>query len=240
MACYLTAQVASGAVRFKIADQAGNESYSPAYGEVVASPTPTEEPSRTPEATPPVSATPTTEVPPADLPDLVVEKLAVTPEESLGSGQVTVTVTIRNEGLSDAESGFWVELFIDPETTPKLNSTIVGEAEGVLWYVPGLPSGDTTTLGLDEADERYTNFSGQLPAGRHQFYVYVDAYNTEGQVGLVAEGDESNNLLGPLVVETGQGSPDGGSEPSSPGPGGVVSMLIKRLGELLRLLRERL
>jgi hypothetical protein len=240
MACYLTAQVTSGAVRFKIADQAGNESYSPAYGEVVASPTPTEEPSTTPEATPQVSPTPTEVVPPSDLPDLVVEKLAVTPEESLGSGQVTVTVTIRNEGLSDARSGFWVELFMDPETTPTLNSTIVGEAEGVLWYVPGLLAGEAVSLGLGEADERYTNFSGQLPPGRHQFYVYVDAYNTEGQVGLVAEGDESNNLLGPLVVETGQGSPDGGSEPSSPGSGNVVSLLIQRLAELLRLLRERL
>lgn len=239
-ACYLSAQVASGAVRFKIADQAGNESYSPAYGEIVASPTPVDEPSTTPEATPPSSATPTEGVPPTDLPDLVVEKLAVTPEESLESGQVTVTVTIRNEGLSDAESGFWVELFIDPETTPTLNSTIVGEAEGVLWYVPSLPAGDTTSLGLDEADERYTNFSGRLPAGRHEFYVYVDAYNTEGQVGLVAEGDESNNLLGPLVVETGQGSPDDSTEPSTPGPGGVVSLLIRRLEELLRLLRERL
>jgi hypothetical protein len=56
----------------------------------------------------------------------------------------------------------------------------------------------------------------------------------------VAEADESNNLLGPLVVEIAQGSPDGTTEPSNSRPGEVLRALIRRLEELLVLLRERL
>jgi hypothetical protein len=239
-ACYLTADVTEGAVRFQIADQAGNQSYSPAYGEVVASPTPVGTPSGSPTAAPPATATPTAEAPPATLPDLVVGKLVMTPDGDLESGPMTVTVTIRNEGLTDASDGFWVELFVDPEVSPSVNSVAVGESEGVLWYVPSLEAGSTMSLSLEDADDRYSSFDGRLSIGRHEFYVYVDAYNTEGEVGLVAEADESNNLLGPLVVEIAQGSPDGTTEPSNSRPGEVLRALMRRLEELLVLLRERL
>lgn len=237
-ACYLTAEVPAGAVRFKIADQAGNESYSPTYGEVVASPTPVDTPGVPPVAT----VTPTEELPPASLPDLVVDKLVVTPAEDLGSEPVTVTVsvTIRNDALSDATNGFWVELFVDPEVVPAVNSVVAAHTGGALWYVPALPAGSAVSLSLEEADQRYSTFSGCLSTGRHEFYVYIDAYNTEGEVGLVAEGDESNNLLGPLVVETGSGSNEKTTEPTRSGPGEVVARLIKRLEEFLNLLRERL
>jgi hypothetical protein len=237
-ACYLTAEVPTGAVRFKIADQAGNESFSPAYGEIVASPTPISTPGVPPSATP----TPTEELPPVSLPDLVVDRLVVTPAENLGSDPVTVTVsaTIRNEGLSDAMTGFWVELFVDPDTVPAVNSVVASDTGGALWYVPALSAGNVVSLSLEEADQRYSSFSGSLSTGRHQFYVYVDAYNTEGEVGLVAEADESNNLLGPLVVETGSGPSEEASEPGRSGPAEMVARLIKRLEELLNLLRERL
>jgi hypothetical protein len=239
-ACYLTADVPEGAVRFQIADQAGNQSYSPAYGEVVASPTPVETPSGSPTEAPPATATPTAEAPLDTLPDLVVGKLVMTPERDLESGPMTVTVTIRNDGVSDTGNGFWVELFVDPEKTPSVNSVAVGESEGALWYVPALAAGSTTSLSLEDADDRYSSFDGRLSIGRHELYVYVDAYNTEGEVGLVAEADESNNLLGPLVVEIAQGSPDGTTEPSKSGPGEVLRALMRRLDELFTLLRERL
>ncbi len=237
-ACYLMAEVPAGAVRFEIADQAGNESYSPTYGEIVASPTPAGTPGVPPAATP----TPTGESLPATLPDLVVDRLVVTPANDLVSEPVTVTVsaTIRNESLFDATTGFWVELFVDPGTVPVVNSVGALDTGGALWYVPALAGGSTVSLSLEEADQRYSSFSGVLSTGRHQFYVYVDAYNTEGEVGLIAEADESNNLLGPLVVETGSGPGEEPDEPSRSGPGELVARFIKRLEELLNLLRERL
>jgi hypothetical protein len=237
-ACYLTVEVPAGAVRFKIADQAGNESYSPTYGEIVASPTPVGTPGVPPAATP----TPTEESVPDTLPDLVVDKLVVTPADDLGSEPVTVTVSvmIRNDSLFDVTTGFWVELFVDPDTVPTVNSVGALDTGGALWYVSALAAGSTAALSLEEADQRYTSFSGVLSTGRHKVYVYVDAYNTEGEVGLVAEADETNNLLGPLIVETGPGAGEGPDEPAQSGPAELVARLIKRFEEFLNLLRERL
>jgi hypothetical protein len=107
--CYLLAEVPEGAVRFEIADRAGNEAYSPAYGEVVAPPTPESTPESSPQPVPEPTATPGGHVPPAELPDLVVGNVVVAPQGGLGTTPVTVTVTIRNDGAADVADGFWVE-----------------------------------------------------------------------------------------------------------------------------------
>ncbi|HUS70763.1 MAG TPA: N-acetylmuramoyl-L-alanine amidase [Anaerolineae bacterium] len=230
--CYLVAEVSEGAVRFKIADRAGNEAYSPAYGEVVAPPTPESTPETSPQPVPQPTATPGGQVAPAELPDLVVGSVVVTPQGGLGATPVTVTVTLRNDGVADVADGFWVEFFVDPRTAPAINSVVGAEGHGVLWYVPSLAAGESRTLSLEGADARYTSFDGRLSAGNHNLYVYVDAYHTEGEVGLVVESDESNNLMGPLVVEVGEPS-DGGAS----GPAEFIRLLIGRLEELLRVLR---
>jgi hypothetical protein len=229
--CYLLAEVPEGALRFKIADRARNEAYSQAYGEVVAPPT-AETPETSPQPVPEPTATPGGQVPPAELPDLVVGNVVVTPEEGLGATPVTVTVTIRNDGVANATDGFWVEFFVDPRTAPAINSVVGQEGHGILWYVPSLDAGESRTLSLDGADARYTSFDGRLGTGNHNLYVYVDAYHTEGEVGLVVESDESNNLMGPLVVEVGEPSNGGASSPAE-----FIRLLIERLEELLRVLR---
>jgi len=239
-ACYLQVEVPAGAVRFKILDRAGNEAYSPTYGEVVTSPTPERTPPTDGQSTPEPTATPDEEAPSVDLPDLVVDKVVIAPQASLGSAPLTVTVTIRNDGSVEVANGFWVGLSVDPATPPTVNSVAVLEGQGALWYVPRLNAHESRTLSMKDLDDRYSTFSGRLSEGRHELYVYVDAYNMEGEVGLVAESDESNNLLGPLVVEVGGQSDDGGSEPEPSGPGEFLRQLIQRLEGFLRMFRERL
>ena len=199
---------------------------------LVASPTP----ETTPLSSPQPSAVPTGAVPPVAMPDLVVESVSVAPQQDLAAHQVTLTITIRNDGSVEAANGFWVELFIDPPKVPTVNTVFVPEGHGALWYVPRLAAGETLTLSLEEMDDRYSNFVGRFSAGRHELYVYVDAYNTEGEVGLVAEADEGNNLHGPLILEVGAGSHDG-SEPAKSGPSELLWLVIRRLEQFLRALR---
>jgi hypothetical protein len=232
--CYLLAELPEGALRFKIADRAGNEAYSPAYGEVVAPSTPEGTPVSSPQPVPQPTASPGGQVPPAELPDLVVASVVVTPQGGLGATPVTVTVTIRNDGVADVADGFWVEFFVDPRTAPTINSVAGPEGHGALWYVSGMGAGESEILSLEGADARYTTFDGRLGEGNHNLYVYVDAYHTEGEVGLVLESDESNNLMGPLEVQVGEPS-DGGAF----GPAEFLRLLVVRLEELLRVLRQQ-
>ncbi|MDH4207599.1 MAG: N-acetylmuramoyl-L-alanine amidase, partial [Anaerolineae bacterium] len=237
--CYLEAVVEESAVRFGVADRVGNEAYSPAYGELVATPTPEDLPQGTPAPPPSPEATPTGAVPSPDLPDLVVDSLVVSPPQGVSTGPVSVTVTIRNDGAAEAATGFWIELFVDPADVPAVNSVVVPQGEGALWYVPGLAAGAAQTLSLGDVDERYSNFTGSFCSGRHELYAIVDAYNTEGKAGLVAEADEDNNVLGPLVVDIGvPGS--GAAEPVSPDPGELVLRLLQRVRTVMALLRDRL
>jgi hypothetical protein len=239
-ACYLEADVPEGAVRFRILDRAGNEAYSPMYGEVLAPPTPEPTPPTGGQPPPEPTGTPDEGTPSVDLPDLIVDKVVIDPRASLDSSPLTVTVTIQNDAPVDVSNGFWVGLSVDPANSPAVNSVAVHEGQRALWYVPRLPAHEARTLSSSDMDDRYSNFSGRLSQGRHQLYVYVDAYNLEGEVGLVAESDEGNNLLGPLVVEVGPQSGDGEPAPTPAGPVEFLRLLIQRLEGYLSVFRERL
>lgn len=225
--CRLVTEPFEGVVRFKIADRAGNEGHSPVYGQSVS-----------PVPTAPPTATPTTEIPPGALPDLVVSGVEISPNVGLESGPVTVTVTIENQAGVDAENGFWVELFVDPPTVPSINSIAMQDGEGAFWYVPRLAGHETLGLLLEDADGRYSNLGGSFSAGRHELYAYVDAYNSEGEIGLVLEANESNNVLGPLIVDVGQGSDGDGPDPEGTGPVQTLRLLVERVGRFLQLLRD--
>jgi len=235
--CRLSAETSGGNVRFKIADRAGNEGQSPAYGES-ASPTPGTTPGASPSPTTPPTATVTPDFPSSDLPDLVAEEMTVAPETALYPGSAAVTVTISNQAGVDVENGFWVELFVDPPTVPRVNSIAVADGIGAFWYVPSLGAHELLILSLGDVDERYSNFGGSFSAGRHELYAYVDAYSPEGEAGLVSEFDEANNLLGPLIVEIGDGSGGDGAEPATQDAAQVLRVFLERLEELLALLRE--
>jgi hypothetical protein len=229
----LCAPSVGGAVRFKVADGAGNEGQSPIYGEAVP-PLPQDTPSVTAEPTSGPTATPS-----SGLPDLVVDRIAVAPETGLNSGPLTITVTIENRAPVDAPNGFWVELFVDPSGVPTINSVAGQEGEGAFWYVPGLAAEETLSLALRDADDRYTSFAGNLTSGRHEIYAYVDAYNSVGELGLVSELDETNNVLGPLIVDVGQGVNDDGSGSTTSDLVGMLSSMVQQLERLLAWLSDQ-
>lgn len=236
ISCRLSAETSGGSVRFKIADRAGNEAQSPAY-DVQATPTPGTTPgaSPTPTISPTVTVTP--ESPLSELPDLVVNGMTVEPETGLDEGSVAITITVGNQGGVDVESGFWVELFVDPPALPNINYVAVADGVGAFWYAPRIGAHESLDLSLQGVDERYSNFGGSFSTGRHQLYAYVDAYNPEGEAGLVSELDETNNLFGPVTVEIGDGSDGNGSVPASRGAEQALRLFLERLERLLAMLR---
>ncbi|NIN68182.1 MAG: hypothetical protein GTO63_26430 [Anaerolineae bacterium] len=235
--CRLSAGMAGADVRFRIADRAGNEGLSPAYGES-ARPTPGTTPGASPLPTASPTLTVTPDLPSSDLPDLVVDGITVTPEAGLDAGSVGITVTIGNRARVEIATGFWVELFVDPPTVPTINSIAVADGVGAFWYVPSLGAQESLSLSLEDVDGRYTNFGGSLPTGRHELYAYADAYNPEGEAGLVSEVDEANNLVGPVIVQIGDGSDADGSEPVTQGAAQALRIFLDRLEGLLAVLRR--
>jgi hypothetical protein len=235
--CRLSSGMAGVDVRFKIADRAGNEGLSPAYGES-ARPTPGTTPGASPLPTASPTVTVTPDFPSSDLPDLVVDGIAVAPDTGLDAGPVAITVTIGNQAGVEIETGFWVELFVDPPMVPTINSIAMADGVGAFWYVPRLGAHELLSLSLEDVDGRYTNFGGSLPTGRHELYAYADAYNPEGEAGLVSEVDEANNLLGPVTVQIGDESDGDGSEPATQGAAQALRVFLERLEGLLAVLRR--
>ncbi len=237
MNCLMSAEISGGRVRFKIADQAGNEAQSPAYGDQ-ATPTPTTAPGATPTPTISPTATVTPDSPLSELPDLVVNAITVEPQTGPDVGSAAITITIGNQAGVEVENGFWVELSVDPPALPSVNYVAVADGVGAFWYAPRLGAHEVLDLSLQDADERYTNFGGSFSTGTHQLYAYVDAYNPEGEAGLVSELDEANNLFGPVTVEIGDGSDGNGKEPSPRSAGQALRVFLERLESLLAMLRS--
>ena len=82
--------------------------------------------------------------------------------------------------------------------------------------MPAIPAGGSVTLTTEDVYEEYSNFPGYLTEGTHTIYVQVDSYNNVGNVGLVEESDETNNVYGPVTVQVGAG---GAVIPQGPVPG---------------------
>ena len=114
------------------------------------------------------------------LPDLMVEGISTNPETPLLGHPFSLTVAVRNQGSIDAEEGFWVDWYADPESPP------TSDQQGdVYWWQDGLAA-DTTTV-LSDSHTLYTS-------GEHTLYAQVDTLST------VVEGDEENNVSQPYTV----------------------------------------
>lgn len=185
----LEAPVSEGisAVRFAISDAAGNVATSP-----VAFVHRPDEPVVTPTPSPP----------PPLAPDLTVVRLEIIPPEPEPGQPVLVRVTVRNQGGA-TETGSWVQLFVDPDTPPRTNSISSVVGKGLFWYIDGLGEGEEIVLINATAYSEYSNWNGELASGLHSIYAMVDSYNVSGDLGLIIEADESNNLSGPVQVRVG-------------------------------------
>jgi len=179
-------------VRLQIADKAGNVAQSPVYT-IPCQGCPAQRPSPSPAPLP-------------TAPDLVIASLEIFPPKPEPGEPVLFRVKVRNQG-TEAADGFWVQLYLDPSVEPYVNLIASQVGTGIFWYVETLAPGEEITLSSANPYPLYSNYSGNLASGMHKVYVLADAYHTEGANGLVHESSESNNLYGPVTINTAGSSP---------------------------------
>ncbi|MFP4396044.1 MAG: right-handed parallel beta-helix repeat-containing protein [Anaerolineales bacterium] len=164
-------------------------------------------------------------------PDLVVTDLVATAN--------AVTVTIQNQGGGPVEAGFWVDVYIDPDTAPQAVNEIwpyVGDY-GLVWGITSdwLPMLAGETMTLTVGDEHYfptrSNVAWPLAVDT-PLYAQVDSANPATTYGAVLEiheilGRPYNNILGPVssvagarsaspAIDLGERPADEGSLPPRP------------------------
>jgi uncharacterized repeat protein (TIGR01451 family) len=170
--------------------------------------------------------------------DLVVTNIAFDPSPPVTGSAYYVTVTVQNTGTLPVTNDFWVDLYLNPDTStghpvpPTVNhiwtnycpggSWDPGEGcYGKAWYVTtDLAPGATLDLHTSQADVdgRYSNWPPPTYSSSHSpFYAQVDSWGYS--YGSVSETDESNNTYGPQVAGAASAPmpavPSGASAPGS-------------------------
>lgn len=131
-------------------------------------------------------------------PDLVVTAVIVDP-----ATPGALQVQIANQGSSLA-SGFWVDVFLNPNAPPTVNQTCIelGCVYQAVWYVDELPAGASLTLRVDDAyyDPDWSQWpQPAYPGGAHTLWAYVDSWGPPNPWGSVQETAEDNNRFGPVT-----------------------------------------
>ncbi len=139
----------------------------------------------------------------AGQPDLVVTSVGLTPNKTsfTTSENVSVSVTIKNQGTAASVNGFWVDFYVNPSRQPTINTLwydvcAITPCVGMAWPVTAsLAPGESITLTSEDGFDPLRSFwLGWLPNGTSNVQVYVDNWNTVGTVGAVAESNEGNNI----------------------------------------------
>ncbi|MCL4831998.1 MAG: hypothetical protein KJZ86_06140 [Caldilineaceae bacterium] len=141
-------------------------------------------------------------VSPARLPDLTIEAIEVVEGHPV--------VVVANRGDSPVVNGFWVDLYVDPQSPPVGVNQLWHElsTQGAAWGVdtPLLPllPGASLRLGLDSPafSALHSHLEGDLTG--LALYAQGDSWNPATTYGAVAERDEApggvyNNIAGPEV-----------------------------------------
>jgi fibronectin type 3 domain-containing protein len=115
------------------------------------------------------------------MPDLIVQSISHSPENPVPNQPVTYTVRIKNQGNATAASPFFVDFYTD-----RVPLTDCSDSSTFWWQVQSLGVGSTMDLTV--------TLEGFSTAGPHNLYAFADA------VCIVAESQESNNILGPQVL----------------------------------------
>jgi hypothetical protein len=142
-------------------------------------------------------------------PDLVGTITLAPDQRSFAAGEpVNITVEVTNQGEAATDSGFWVDLYINPTQMPTINQPwdrLCGlyPCYGIVWGVseplqPGESVTLTSTAGSYAAE--HTIWPGWFAAGTSDLYLLVDSWNCDetgaqcAVAGVLPEGDETNNL----------------------------------------------
>jgi PKD repeat protein len=168
--------------------------------------------------------------------------LSLDPPEPAAGQPVLITVEVKNEGIVGA-AGFWVDFYLDPIITPGPNGNLIrwqdtcadeASCQGIAWGVEDvLAEGASKTLVsrsvLVDSDgyiPEESNWSGALPEGIHDLYVYVDSIdnpilvNTDGAVMEISESNNRCEILDLMVSPARNEVSDqaeGRLEPNQPG-----------------------
>ena len=144
--------------------------------------------------------------------NLVIQSIQVNPAEPAAGQPTLIGVTLRNLGTETVVDDFWVDLYIDPVTTPTVNvlwNYIAGT--GKAWHIyDDIPGGGTLVINTEQPDDPqdpdgvYSNWPGWFEsAGDRVLYVQVDSYGLGW--GAILETDETDNVAGPRIVTVGPG-----------------------------------
>jgi uncharacterized repeat protein (TIGR01451 family) len=171
--------------------------------------------------------------------NLVVENIGFVGNRPTNDGdRYHVQVTVRNIGSEPVTNDFWVDLYLNPISTPTVNQpwqylSQSGElgvndcpndatCYGRAWYVTdGLAPGATVLLSTQTAsDWRYDRWPAEgVPyvRGRHNPMVaLVDSYRAGEWYGAVYEQDETDNLSSSISGAGAVPSASGSSFPAIP------------------------
>jgi hypothetical protein len=140
----------------------------------------------------------------AQVPDLVVSSVTLNPNKTtFTAGEpIQISVVIKNQGNA-AATPFWVDLYLNPSSTPALNQLWnklcgINPCYGIAWQInqplaPGAELTLTSTIGSYAAD--YTRWQGGFVAGTTDLYVLADSWNPGKGVGASGDTNTANNLF---------------------------------------------
>jgi uncharacterized repeat protein (TIGR01451 family) len=181
---------------------------------------------------------PLVSAPPRPGPDLVVESFSLSPnQQTFAAGSpVVVTVQIANRGETPTPSGFWVDMFINPNVVPSADLVplawydhcTMDPCYGITWEVPqSLEPGEQLTLTSEPGGfhETYSRWPGWFASGTSELYIYIDGWGDPGEPGAVIESNEENNMAVLRNLQVGGTTPptttlqEGGFPPRPARPG---------------------
>jgi hypothetical protein len=138
--------------------------------------------------------------------DLEIIGIELRPADPRAGQPTEVQLTIRNNGATQIDQSFWVDLYLDPRATPEINQIWPDLCTfGATWRVYALAPGETRTLSTlapndpQNPAQNYSNFTTFGP-GAHTLYALVDSFAPGQDDGAIDEADEENNLLGPMTI----------------------------------------
>jgi hypothetical protein len=147
--------------------------------------------------------------------------LSVAPASPSPGGAATFQITLTNGGGAPA-GAFWVELAINPATTPtqanQAFQSTLSPQQFLAWEVGGLAEGQSVLLSSDPAatgavtpNAEYSSYGGSLGIGARSVALYVDSYSNDGSPnGAVFESNEGDNAIQQAFPTSGPSQPRGG------------------------------
>ncbi|MCB9100132.1 MAG: hypothetical protein H6632_11360 [Anaerolineales bacterium] len=141
-----------------------------------------------------------------------------------------VTVVVENTGACPTDSGFWVDLYANPQTEPgtlvgvtndrRWDSSLVNATHGMGWEVPVLAGGASITLTSDGSVGPGPTDKVWPPAAGATILAYADSFDADDPNNQtfveIPEADETNNQSPATITFSGLGQSAASSSTQAP------------------------